>query len=47
VVEVEGQKRHNSNQAGFGLPAFSSTRSASYAVQKAVVENEFITGETL
>jgi hypothetical protein len=36
VVEAEGQNQHNSNQPGFGLPAFSSTHSASCAVHKAV-----------
>jgi hypothetical protein len=36
VVEAEGQNQHNSNQPGFGLPAFSSAHSASCAVQKAV-----------
>jgi len=36
VVEAEGQNQHNSNQPGFGLPAFSSTHSASCVVQKAL-----------
>ena len=33
VMEAEGQNQHNTNQPGFGLPAFSSM---SCAIQKAV-----------
>ena len=36
VVEAEGQNQHNSNQPGFGLPAFSSTHSASCVVQRVI-----------
>jgi hypothetical protein len=34
VVEAEGQNQHHSNQPGFGLPAFSSTHSASCVVSE-------------